>query len=132
MNSKYTQQLQIIKGMGDAIKRVNDHDEYQKRVKYLRSMYLYGLRNFDKFYYTNNNSLMTTYYDKIPILYEEIIAIQNDSSRDDQPSENYHRLVYNTFNKYKSQYETLYLLLYSLIPDPICHDNKQIIMKYLF
>ena len=132
MNSKYTQQMQIIKGMGDAIKRVNDQDEYKKRVKCIRSMYLYGLRNFDKFYYTNTNSLMTTYYDKIPILYAEMIATQNDSSRNDQPSENYHRLVYATFNKYKSQYETLYLLLYSLIPDPICHDNKQIIMGYLF
>jgi len=132
MNSKYTQQMQIIKGMGDAIKRVNDQDEYKKRVKCIRSMYLYGLRNFDKFYYTNTNSLMTTYYDKIPILYAEMIATQNDSSRNDQPSENYHRLVYATFNKYKCQYETLYLLLYSLIPDPICHDNKQIIMGYLF
>jgi len=131
MNSKYTQQLQIIKGMGAAIKRVNDHDEYIKRVKYIRAMYLYCLRNFDKFYYTMP-PLMTVYYNKISILYEEMISIQDDSSRDDQPSKNYHRLVYATFNKYKRQYETLYLLLYSLIPDPICHDNKQIIIGYIF
>ena len=131
MNSKYTQQLQIIKGMGAAIKRVNDHDEYIKRVKYIRAMYLYCLRNFDKFYYTMP-PLMTVYYNKISILYEEMIYIQDDSSRDDQPSENYHRLVSATFSKYKRQYETLYLLLYSLIPDPICHDNKLIIMGYIF
>ena len=132
MNSKYTQQRQIIKGIGRAIERVNEHDEYIKRVKYIRAMYLYCLRNFDKLYYTNTVTIMSIYYIKIPILYEEMVSIQNDSSRDDKPSENYHRLVYATFNKYKSRYQTLYLLLYSLIPDPICHDNKQIIMGYLF
>lgn len=131
MNSNYTQQQQIIKGMDAAIQRVNEHDEYIERVKYIRSMYLYGLRHFDKFYYTDTNSLMTTYYDKIPFLYEEMELIKKDTTRDDQPSEKYHKLVYVTFNKYKNRYEELYLLLYSLIPDHICHDNKQMIMGYL-